>query len=282
MFEELKKINEKPGPFEFYTARDLWTDEHTSQKMLEYHLDESIDASSRNIKFIEESVFWIVNLLNLDSESNLIDFGCGPGLYTNRFAEKGINVTGVDFSKRSIEYAQKIAAKSSLNVDYIHQNYLDFASPGKFDVITMIMCDYCALSPNQREIMLGKFRSLLKAHGKIILDVHSLNYFNEKEELSTYELNQLDHFWSAADYYCFVNCFKYNPEKVTLDKYTIIEASGRKRVVYNWLQCFSVDSLKDEFERNGLRIDNVYGDVAGRDYDPQSPEFAVVVSKKKI
>jgi len=38
--------------------------------------------------------------------------------------------------------------------------------------------------------------------------------------------------------------------------------------------------LKDEFERNGLRIDNVYGDVAGRDYDPHSLEFAVVVSKK--
>ncbi|MFA0834051.1 MAG: class I SAM-dependent methyltransferase [Methanobacterium formicicum] len=282
MFEELEKINEKPGPFEFYTARDLWTDEYTSQKMLEYHLDESIDASSRNIKFIEESVSEIVSLLNLDSDSDLIDFGCGPGLYTNRFAEKGINVTGVDFSKTSIEYAQKIAAKSSLNVDYINQNYLDFTTPDKFDVITMIMCDYCALSPNQRRIMLGKFRSLLKAHGKIILDVHSLNYFNEKEEFSTYELNQLDHFWSAEDYYCFVNCFKYNPEKVTLDKYTIIETSGRKRVVYNWLQCFSVNSLKDEFERNGLRIDNVYGDVAGHDYDPQSPEFAVVVSKKKI
>ncbi len=282
MFQELKNINEKPGPFEFYTARDLWTDEYTSQKMLEYHLDESIDASSRNIKFIEESVSWIVSLLNLDSDSDLIDFGCGPGLYTNRFAEKGINVTGVDFSKRSIEYAQKIAAELGLDVDYIHQNYLDFASQGKFDVITMIMCDYCALSPRQREIMLGKFRSLLKAHGKIILDVHSLNYFNEKVEFNTYELNQLDHFWSAEEYYCFVNCFKYNPEKVTLDKYTITEASGRKRVVYNWLQCFSVDSLNDEFERNGLRIDSVYGDVAGRDYDPQSPEFAVVVSKKKI
>ena len=142
MFEELKNINEKPGPFEFYTAQDLWTDEHTSQKMLEYHLDQSIDASSRNIEFIQESISWIVSLLNLNSDSNLIDFGCGPGLYTNRFAEKGINVTGVDFSKRSIEYAQKIAAELGLDVDYVHQNYLDFTTPDKFDVITMIMCDY--------------------------------------------------------------------------------------------------------------------------------------------
>ena len=280
MFDELRRINEIPEPFEFYTARNLWTDEHTSQKMLEYHLDESIDASSRNIKFIEESVSWIVNYLDLYSGSKLIDFGCGPGLYTNRFAEKGIKVTGVDFSRRSLDYAKQTAAKSNLDVDYVHQNYLDFTTEGKFDAITMIMCDYCALSPEQRNIVLSKFRSLLKPHGKIVLDVYSLNYFNQKEEFATYELNHMDHFWSSEDYYCFINCFKYNPEKVTLDKYTVIEANRRKRVVYNWLEYFSVDSLKGEFEKNGLKIDNVYGDVAGNDYDPESFEFAVVASKK--
>jgi hypothetical protein len=31
MFEELEKINIRPEPFEFYTASDLWTDEHTSK-----------------------------------------------------------------------------------------------------------------------------------------------------------------------------------------------------------------------------------------------------------
>ena len=52
MFTELEKINSKPKPFEFYTADELWTDEHTSKQMLEYHLNEAIDVSSRNINFI--------------------------------------------------------------------------------------------------------------------------------------------------------------------------------------------------------------------------------------
>ncbi len=30
MFNELEKTNTRPKPFEFYTASDLWTDEHTS------------------------------------------------------------------------------------------------------------------------------------------------------------------------------------------------------------------------------------------------------------
>jgi len=280
MFDELYQINKKPKPFEFYTAPDLWTNEYTSQKMLEYHLDESIDVSSRNIKFIEKSVSWMMNLLNLNSDSRLIDFGCGPGLYTNRLAKKGIKVTGIDFSKRSINYAKETSAKFNLNVNYIHQNYLDFVTKDKFDAITMIMCDYCALSPQQRRNILGKFRRFLETQGKIILDVYSLNYFNQKEESATYELNQMDHFWAYEDYYCFINSFKYNPEKVTLDKYTIIEATGQKKVIYNWLQHFSLQSLQQEFEENGFKIDKVYGDVTGSDYDPDSDGFAIVASKK--
>ena len=275
MYKQLKEINKRPEPFQFYTAEELWADEYTSKKMLEYHLNESIDVSSRNINFINQSVNWILNRFNLNSNSDIIDFGCGPGLYTNRFAEKGINVTGIDFSKRSIEYAKQIALNSDLNVNYIHKNYLDFKTDKKYDLITMIMCDFCALSPNQRKILLGKFTNLLKPNGKVLLDVYSLNYFIQKDELSTYELNQLNNFWSPDDYYCFVNTFKYEKEKVTLDKYTIIEKS-RKRIVYNWLQYFSRDSLRKEFEENGFKVAELYSDVAGTIFNLKSEVFAIV------
>ncbi|GAI82453.1 unnamed protein product, partial [marine sediment metagenome] len=232
--------------------------------MLEYHLSESIDVSSRNINFINQSVDWISNYFNLNSNSDIIDFGCGPGLYTKRFAEKEIKVTGIDFSKNSIDYAKRVASISNLNVNYIHKNYLDFETDKKYDLITMIMCDFCALSPNQRKIMLGKFMNFLKPDGKILLDVYSLNYFKQKDELSTYELNHLNNFWSPDDYYCFINSFRYNDIQVTLDKYTIIEKK-RTRVVYNWLQYFSMESLKKEFEENNLIINDIYSDVSGKD-----------------
>ncbi len=46
LFSALEKINERPKPFEFYTACDLWTDEHTSRRMLAYHLNEEVDVYS--------------------------------------------------------------------------------------------------------------------------------------------------------------------------------------------------------------------------------------------
>ena len=84
MFKELKEINARPEPFQFYTADELWTNEYTSKQMLEYHLDESIDLSSRNREFIEQSVEWIVSHFEVDKYTEIADFGCGPGLYTTR------------------------------------------------------------------------------------------------------------------------------------------------------------------------------------------------------
>lgn len=80
MYEKLEKINERPEPFQFYTAEELWTNEYTSMQMLQYHLNDDIDVSSRNRKFIERSVSWIVSHFEVDSNTLIADFGCGPGL----------------------------------------------------------------------------------------------------------------------------------------------------------------------------------------------------------
>ena len=278
MFKELKEINSRPAPFQFYTAGELWTNEHTSEQMLKYHLNESIDASSRNKSFIERSVEWIASHFEIGDKTRIADFGCGPGLYTTRLAERGATVTGIDFSENSIKYAKQVAEQKGLKINYIHANYLDFETTHRFDLITMIMCDFCALSPDQRKIMLSKFSSLLKPGGSVLLDVYSLNSYNQKEESASYELNQLNGFWSPHDYYCFVNALKYDKEKVTLDKYTIIEES-RTRIVYNWLQHFSKESLKKEFEENGFKIERFYSNVAGETFDPETTEFALVARR---
>ena len=278
MFNELKEINLRPKPFQFYTADALWTDEHTSQKMLEYHLDESVDLSSRNKEFIERSVKWIVSHFGIDTHTAIADFGCGPGLYTTPFAEHGANVTGIDFSERPICYARETAASKALDIDYVCGDYLEFETEKRFDLITMIMCDYCALSPIQRRKMLTRFKGLLNTDGAVLLDAYSLNAFDQRKEVSTYEHRQLYGFWSKEDYYGFLNIFKYEEEKVILDKYTIIE-KARTWAVYNWLQYFSPDALRKEFEVNRFKMEEFYSDVAGKSFNSKSTEFAIVARK---
>jgi len=280
VFDKLEAINSRPTPFQFYTVDELWTDEHTSMKMLEYHLDQSVDLSSRNKDFVARSVKWIVSHFGIDANTSIADFGCGPGLCTTLFAENNAYVTGIDFSERSIRYARAISDQKGLDINYVQENYLRFETEDRFDLITMIFCDFCALSSSQRKTLLAKFHKFLKPGGSVLLDVHSLNTFNGREEVATYERNQLDNFWSSDDYYGFMNTFKYDKEKITLDKYTIIEET-RTRVVYNWLQYFSQDSLREEFENNGFEAQEFYSDVAGSAFFPESPDIAIVAIKAK-
>jgi len=278
MYKQLKEINSRPSPFQFYTADELWTDEYTSKKMLEYHLNGSVDLASRNKDFVDRSVKWIISHFGVDANTKIADFGCGPGLYTTLFSETNADVTGIDFSERSIRYAKEVADQKGLDINYFQQNYLEFETEERFDLITMIFCDFCALSPSQRKTLLDKFRKFLKSGGSVLLDVHSLNTFDSREASATYEHNPLNKFWAPGDYYGFLNIFKYDKEKVTLDKYTIVEES-RTRVVYNWLQYFSQESLREEFEENGFKAEEFYSDVAGAAISSDSPDIAIVAKK---
>lgn len=278
MFEELEKINTRPKPFEFYTASDLWTDEYTSKQMLMFHLNENIDVSSRKAEFINQSVEWIASYFKVGLGFKIADFGCGPGLYAMRLAQKQADVTGIDFSNRSIQYAREVAIRERLSIKYVNENYLDFETDDRFDLVFMIMCDFCALNPTQRKQILSKFYTMLKPGGSVLLDVYSQIAFEQREESAMYQANLLNGFWSPNKYYGFLNTFKYEKEKVVLDKYVLFEES-RTRSVYNWLQYFTPDTLKREFVDCGLAAEKFFADVSGTSFNPESTEFAIVAKK---
>ncbi|NIV35509.1 MAG: methyltransferase domain-containing protein, partial [Anaerolineae bacterium] len=100
----LQALQEKPAPF---TPGEplFWDDPHISKGMLATHLDPTIDLASRRPETIDRTVAWIVETLGLEPGDSVLDLGCGPGLYTQRFAQRGQRVSGVDYSRRSIEYA---------------------------------------------------------------------------------------------------------------------------------------------------------------------------------
>jgi len=278
MFKELEEINSSPDPFQFYTADTLWTDNHISKKMLESDLNEDIEVSIQNREFINHSVDWIVTHFGIEKNRRVADFGCGMGTYATQLAEKGADVTGIDFSETFIQHAKEVAKQKEMDINYVLQDSLEFETEERFDLITLLLCDFCALSPSQRKTMLKKFYKFLKPDGSVLIDVYSLNAFNQREEAETYEHSRLDGFWSPENYYCLQNIFKYDEEKVVLDKYTIIEEK-RTRIMYNWLQYFSEDSLRKEFEENGFKVEGFYSDVTGTTTSPESLEIVIIAKK---
>ncbi len=275
MFAELTEINRRPELYEVYTADGLWTDEYIAQRMLEYHVDPDGDIASRSKAKIEAICSTIIQRFSIGAESDVLDLGCGPGLYSTYLARAGAKVTGIDFSENSIRYARAQAEAEGLSIHYLHRDYLTWEAEQKYDLASLIYYDLCALTSEQRKLMLKKIHDLLKPEGHFILDVFSDAMFDAAEEKRTYEFIPGNGFWAGGAHYLFLNGFLYKDERVTLDKYTIIEPD-RTRVIYNWLKYFNPQSLTAELEEAGFKVLGIQGDLGGADYDPTSIELAAV------
>jgi hypothetical protein len=112
-----------------------------------------------------------------------------------------------------------------------------------------------------------------------VLDAYLLNAFDRKEEGASYELYPVNNFWSPEKCYSFLNSFKYDDVKVTLDKYTLIE-KNRTRRIFNWLQYYSQESIACEFAKNGLKIEKYLANVAGDEFEADGDEFAVIAKAR--
>ncbi|MEX1295067.1 MAG: class I SAM-dependent methyltransferase [Candidatus Limnocylindrales bacterium] len=278
LFETLERIGRRPEVYSRHTVSALWSSPDISEMMLRYHLDSEVDLASRRVEFIERSFDWIAERFELSESSRVIDLGCGPGLYANRLARRGAAVTGVDISPRSIEYAREQAARDGLDIDYRLGDYLELDIEPGYDLATVIMCDYCAISPQQRLRLLRRVGDLLAPGGAFLFDVYSEAYYQTWEESVAFGERMMDGFWSVEPYFGFLHTFRYDEEKVALEKYYIVERQ-RETEYFNWFQHYSLASLTTEVESAGLVVEEAYGDVAGEPFDDSLPEFAVVVRR---
>lgn len=278
MYKELSKICERPEPFSIYTVEKLWNDPYISEQMLKYHLDPNSDAASRNKIHITKTVDWIINKFNIDKNKSICDFGCGPGLYSFEFAKTGAQITGIDFSKRSIAYAKEQASKCQLNIEYLNENYLNYSSDKKYDLILLIYLDFCVLSLEQRKQLLSVFYKCLKDNGLILFDVLSMNAYVKKNESSSFKHNLKNGFWSKHDFFVFEQCFKYGDLNISLDKYSIIENSGVWHV-YNWFQYYSKEMIEMELLDNNFKVTEYFSNTTGETYNSESNEI-VIIGKK--
>ena len=245
------------------SGNKFWDDEHISKYMLAAHLDPEGDAATRKKAGIIDSVNWITELCG-GTNKKLLDLGCGPGIYAELLTEKGFEVTGIDFSRRSIDYAMENSQKKNLKIAYYYQNYLDIDYREEFDIVILIYCDFGVLSPENRRILLNKIYQALKPGGRFILDVFHEPYLKLFQEMQNiyYEQNG---FWSPKEHVVMQKNQFYKESKNTLESYLVITENECKR--YNiWNQIYTADLLEKEVTETGFRLLQLFDDVQGKEY----------------
>lgn len=255
----------------------FWDDAHISQQMLKAHLDPEYEGASRKLTFIEDSVNWIKETVPADQYPRLLDIGCGPGLYTERFCRAGYQVTGMDFSQRSIAYAKDSAKRQGLDITYLYQDYLQMDIRHAFDFATLIYCDYGALSTENRSLILHNLYGSLRKGGKLLLDVFSMTQYGGFQEANTWEDCPKGGFWCAEKHLVLNRRYRYS-DQVTLEQMTIM-TDGDLQTYYLWTSYFTRETLMKEAEESGFKTVGIFGDVSGMPYLESKPTIAILLEK---
>jgi SAM-dependent methyltransferase len=133
----------------------------------------------------------LLGSLNPIKKNNILEIGCGPGVWSNLIAPKCSKLVAVDISEKMIEKAKEYKQK---NIVFINTDFMDFNFKEKFDKIFSVRAFEYIIN---KKIFFSKSYSLLKPKGELILIIKTKNsiwdfYKRFKKHIKFYEGKNFD------------------------------------------------------------------------------------------
>lgn len=258
----------------------FWDDPHISKSMLKAHLDQAHDGASRKIAEIEKTICHLTDSGILKTGNKVLDLGCGPGLYSSRLCQEGIEVTGIDISERSVEYARSQAEKAGLDIDYICADFFDIDYEGIFDAVLQVYGEICTFSDEKRDLLLSLIYRALKDEGIFIFDV-STRELRLREGLKNRWYVSEEHFWQPGRYLVLEEGFDYPENDTWLNQYIVMDEDGVVKTYRLWLHDYSLETISRVLEQNGFKIEKAWNNLSGESYREGGDWIATAARKSE-
>jgi SAM-dependent methyltransferase len=236
-------------------GRDHWFEDvadHLGAAYLRYSFTKGTD----------QEVAFLVERLGLEPGQRVLDVGCGPGRHAHALARRGIEVLGVDISRRFVDLATA-DAPAGARFERLDARALPFA--GEFDA-AISLCQgafglvgggvlgggppgTAAVDPDG--VVLTGMARALKPGGRLAVSAFSA-YFQVRFLEST------DSFDAAAG--------------VNHERTTVKDESGREAETDLWTSCFTPRELRLLAAAAGLRVEHLWAVTPGA-YAPDAPDL---------
>ena len=266
-----------------------WNESGFSKRMLKMHLSQKHDMASRKKEGIKKHVDWIHNEILKKKPSNILDLGCGPGLYIKNLMELGHICKGIDFSPASVEYARELCKGSDIILGDICT-----ADYGKdLDLVMLLFGDQNVFPKNECKKIIEKSSKSLKPGGILLLEVHLFDTVKNAGQSpaswyrsgSSSTMDWMDDvmnegLFSEKPHLCLIENHWFEGEKTALTDFWIIEEGVEDLSHYvNTVQAYTDSEYRDllkEFQFNEITFHGDYGSAL----TSKSP-FQVISAVKK-
>ncbi len=199
--------------------------------------------------------------------ARMLDLACGKGRHAIQLASYGYAVTGIDLSEQNIAEAKKNASDT---VTFLVHDMRKTVKPSYFDYIFNFFTSFGYFERKaHNEAVMNAIRESLVPKGRVIID-----FLNVRKAVRT--LIPKEHL--TVDGISFEISRKY--EKGVLYKQIEIEDQGQFYRFEEQLQAFLLDDFQDFFIRNGLTIQQFFGDYRLNDFDPDRSDRLIILGEK--
>jgi SAM-dependent methyltransferase len=218
----------------------------------------------------QEAKKFISNLssyLNIDDNAKILDLACGKGRHALFLNQLGFNVTGVDLSPESIDYASQF--ENDTLKFLVHDMRVPLES--KFDFICNLFTSFGYFESNSdNEQVITSIKSALNTHGIGVID-----YFN-----TTVVLDHLVDSETIIDKELVFNIKRHHKDSQII-KDIVVEDGNQKYSFQERVKSFQLIDFQTMLSNNGLELLECFGNYNLDQFDERKSERLILIFIKK-
>lgn len=186
----------------------------------------------------------------------VLELGCGTGSVTQRLAESGYDMIGIDNSVEMLEIAREKQEPSGQDILYLNQDMCEFELYGTVRAVVSV-CD-CLNYITEEEELLEVFHlvnNYLDPGGVFLFDMNTVYKYEELLGDNTFAENREEGSFIWENWY---------DRKTQINEYDLTLFIRRERGLYerfeetHYQRAYPVRTVKRLLERSGMKVEAVY------------------------
>ncbi len=217
-----------------------------------------------------KSIDLILSCIKINSNAKVLDMGCGAGRHSLVLAEKGFDVTAVDLSEFLIDFAKNNAARTNLNVNFVHCDFRKYKPTENFDLAVNLFSSFGYFEKDNENFQIcNTIFNCLNPDGYFVMDFLNKSFVEKK--LIPVSVDE-------------------NSERTIVQKRTIegervvkkimIQRNGIEKRYFESVRLYSKEELLNALSSIGFSERKIFGDFDGNNFDLEtSPRIIIIVQK---
>ncbi|MDE0300278.1 MAG: methyltransferase domain-containing protein [Candidatus Poribacteria bacterium] len=221
----------------------------------------------------KEEADFIVDVLNLQPGSTVLDLCCGQGRHGRKLANFGVDVIGLDNSRFLLNEAQNNTDADGGRLRLIEADMRHIPLKSSCNAVISLFTSFGFFEEKDNTNVISEIASVLKPDGRLLID-----------HWNPYAVAQLDHtrnWWWVSESTLALAEVEYQPQSGRLYDYrTIIELPTKSiRKMVNTVRFYFPTEMERLLKAVGLGIRATYGDFDGSDFNTGSRRMITVAEK---